>query len=315
MVAKKRKKSNKATLLAILMLLVGVGVMAYPTLSNWWNKLHSSQTISAYSRYVEEIDEQQASILFARAEEYNLHIPERKLLYAPSREEKKLYPTLLNLNESGIMGYIEIPKIDVYVPIYHGTDAQTLKKAIGHIEWSALPVGGLGSHSVLSGHRGLPKAKLFTDLDKIQEGDEFVITVLNRKMTYKVDQIRIVLPSELSELQPIPNKDLCTLVTCTPYGVNTHRLLVRGVRINEEIMTPQEVHLRANAYRVPKYYALAAVLIPILFVALAVALRILGKKIREFRKRHMERAQHGKHLSLEADRESDSKRKKIKKKG
>ena len=290
-------KSGLKSFLATLMLIIGLGIVSYPTVSNWWNEIHSSQMISTYARHIEEIDEDQLSTMLAAAAEYNRHIPERNVLYAMTSQEKRLYGNMLKLDESGLMGYIDIPKINVHIPIYHGTSDDVLQKAIGHIEWSSLPVGGKGSHAVLSGHRGLPKARLFTDLDKLKEGDEFTITILNRSMKYRVDQIRTVLPSELSDLTIVDGEDYCTLVTCTPYGVNTHRYLVRGKRI--EGADVSSATIRPDAYAVPISVTIPAFAIPtglVMALMLTIAIRIRKmreQKAAEVRKRMMAEIQGG----------------------
>jgi sortase A len=175
------------------------------------------------------------------------------------------YNSLLDLSGTGIIGYITIKSIGVYIPIYHGTDESVLQIAVGHLEWTSLPVGGESTHSVLSGHRGLPSAKLFTDLDQLREGDTFTVTVLNQMITYEIDQIRIVEPGDISELSIVPGKDYCTLVTCTPYGINTHRMLVRGTRTANET---GELVVPAEAFRIPNYITIPAVGIPLLFLTL-----------------------------------------------
>ena len=190
---------------------------------------------------------------------------EKDCLGSPTIEDLEEYRSLLDLSGTGVMGYITIKSIGVYIPIYHGTEESVLQIAVGHLDWTSLPVGGESTHTVLSGHRGLPSAKLFTDLDQIKEGDQFSITVLNQMISYEVDQIRIVEPGDISELSIVPGQDYCTLVTCTPYGINTHRMLVRGHRVANEsgdlVVTPE-------AYRIPNYLTIPAVAIPLLFLFL-----------------------------------------------
>ena len=180
------------------------------------------------------MDAEEYERMWNDAVEYNKALLSKSNRYNMTDEQRKEYESVLDVTGTGIMGYIEIPSIDVSLPIYHGTNESVLQIAIGHIESSSLPVGGIGTHCVISGHRGLPSAKLFTDIDQLQNGDRFMIQVLDRTLTYEVDQVRIVLPSELQDLEIDPNQDYCTLVTCTPYGVNTHRLLVRGHRVENE---------------------------------------------------------------------------------
>ena len=220
-------KKKASTLLLILALLIGLSLLLYPTVSNDWNQLHQSRAIATYTDAVVALDEDAYAQLWQDAQAYNQELLRRADRFVPTEAQNARYQALLNVADNGIMGYIEIPAIDVSLPIYHGTDDAVLQIAVGHIEGSSLPVGGLGSHCVLSGHRGLPSAKLFTDLDQLAVGDLFTLRVLDEVLTYQVDQIHIVLPYELDLLEPDPDLDLCTLVTCTPYGVNSHRLLAR----------------------------------------------------------------------------------------
>lgn len=204
--------------------------MLYPTVSNLWNRAHQSRAIATYSEQVEKLDDSENQDMLKAARKYNKSLLKKSDHWKLSKKDKKKYESLLDISGTGIMGYIEIPKIDCSLPIYHGTDEGALQIAIGHLEGSSLPVGGKSTHCVLSGHRGLPSARLFTDLDQMEEGDLFILNVLGKKLAYEVDQIRVVLPEETSDLEITEGEDLCTLVTCTPYGINTHRLLVRGHR-------------------------------------------------------------------------------------
>lgn len=229
-------RRHLATIMCAIIFIIGACLLAYPQFSNWWNQQHQSRAIAGYETAVEETDDTEIEAMLAAAEAYNERLLEDRtngdvLLGGLSESEISEYNNLLDLEGNGVIGYVRIPKIDVELPIYHGTDEATLQVAIGHIEGSSLPVGGTGTHAVISGHRGLPSAKLFTDIDSLGKGDVFMITVLNRKITYQVDQILTVLPDELDALAIDPDEDYCTLVTCTPYGVNSHRLLVRGHRI------------------------------------------------------------------------------------
>ncbi len=209
--------------------LIGLGLVLYPSLSDYWNSFHQSQAIMSYSESVSKMSDDEYDEILKKAEEYNQKLT--SMNWKMSDEEKAEYESELNFNNDGSMGYIDIPKINVKLTIYHGTDDSVLQTSIGHLEGTSLPVGGLGTHSVLSGHRGLPSAKLFSDLDKLREGDTFTVHVLNETLTYEVDQIRVVDPTDFTDLTIDPNQDYMTLVTCTPYGVNTQRLLVRGHRI------------------------------------------------------------------------------------
>ena len=231
-------RKHLSTIILVIVLILGVMILLYPTVSDYWNSFHQSRAIASYLEQIENIDPVDYEKEWARAEQYNRELSGKPNRFMLSEEEYAEYETMLNLTGSGIMGYIEIPKISCSLPIYHGTDEAVLQIAVGHIEGSSLPIGEPGTHTVLSGHRGLPSAKLFTDLDQMEEGDLFVIRVLDRVMTYMVDQILIVLPEEMDGLAIDPKADLCTLVTCTPYGVNSHRLLVRGHRTeNQEMET------------------------------------------------------------------------------
>lgn len=225
------KRKHISTIFIILIFLVGLGFISYPTVSNLWNQAHQSRAIATYSKQVEKLDDSENKKMLKAARKYNKSLLKKSDHWKLSKKDKKKYESLLDVSGTGIMGYIEVPKIDCSLPIYHGTDEGALQIAIGHLEGSSLPVGGKSTHCVLSGHRGLPSARLFTDLDQMEEGDIFILNILGRKLAYEVDQIRVVLPEELSDLEIEEGKDLCTLVTCTPYGINTHRLLVRGHRV------------------------------------------------------------------------------------
>jgi len=234
---KKKKKSKLNTVINIflvLILLAGLSLLLYPTFSDLWNSTRQSKAISSYAKEVAKLTKEDYTKLWEDARAYNAGILERYNLYLPSEEEEATYQELLNISENGIMAYIDIPKINIKLPIYHGTSESVLQVAIGHIEWSSLPIGGESTHCIVSGHRGLPSAKLFTDLDEMVVGDQFYIHVLDQTLAYEVDQINIVLPEELENLMIEEGQDYVTLVTCTPYGINTHRMLVRGHRIDYE---------------------------------------------------------------------------------
>lgn len=237
------KKKHISTIIIALIFLAGLGFLLYPTVSNLWNRAHQSRAIATYTKQVEKLDDSQNKEMLKTARKYNKSLLKKSDHWKLSKKDKKKYESLLDVSGTGIMGYIEVPKIDCSLPIYHGTDEGALQIAIGHLEGSSLPVGGKSTHCVLSGHRGLPSARLFTDLDQMEEGDVFVLNVLGRKLAYEVDQIKVVLPDEMSDLEIVQGKDLCTLVTCTPYGINTHRLLVRGHRtkyIEETVVRVQK---------------------------------------------------------------------------
>jgi sortase A len=229
----KRKKlsTHLSTIILVLVLLTGVSLLLYPSFANWWNTHEITATMTDYYDSVSELAEEERERLLEEAKEYNGKLLEEEDRFTPTTEMSEWYEQCLNVLGNGVMGYISIPSIRVELPIYHGVDAGVLDVGVGHIEGSSLPVGGIGTHCVLSGHRGLPSARLFTDIDQLVEGDIFVLNVLSETLTYEVDQILVVEPDETEALAIDPEQDYCTLVTCTPYGVNTHRLLVRGHRI------------------------------------------------------------------------------------
>lgn len=263
----KRKKSRWATILLFLVFLAGLSLLLYPTASDYWNSLHQSQAIATYSEEVANLDESKYRELWEAATAYNASLLDRSNTFLLDGDLEKAYGSLLNLSGTGIMGYIEIPSISCSLPIYHGTDEAVLQIAVGHLEWTSLPVGGETTHCVLSGHRGLPSAKLFTNLDQLAEGDVFMLRVLDEILTYSVDQILIVDPHNTDSLQVEAGKDYCTLVTCTPYGVNSHRLLVRGHRI-ETTEEAAVVHVVANAIQIEPMLVAPILAIPILLILL-----------------------------------------------
>ena len=261
------KKKDFSTIALIVVFFVGVSVLLYPTVSDYWNSLHQSQAIATYADSVENMDEQDYEKLWDAAVSYNQKLFQSGHGLGLKDEEKEEYNKLLDVSGTGIMSYIEIPKIKCSLPIYHGTDEGVLQIAVGHIEGSSLPVGGLNTHCVLSGHRGLPSAKFFSNLDKLEEGDIFMIRTLDQTLTYEVDQIRIVLPDEVEDLKIEEGKDLCTLVTCTPYGINTHRLLVRGHRVaNQE--EAEAVRVTADAMQVDNRIVAICIAVPVLVLLL-----------------------------------------------
>jgi len=222
---------RRLTVALLLVLLLGAAMLLYPGLSDYWNSLHQTRAIMRYTGMVAEMNAEKYAELLKNAKDYNTRLTQTGIRWETDEERLTDYNSQLSFDEDGNMGYIDIPKINVKLPIFHGTSAKVLNTSIGHLEETSLPVGGKGSHCVLSGHRGLPSARLFSDLDKLTEGDTFTLSILNETFTYEVDRIRVVLPSDMSELKIVPGQDLCTLVTCTPYGINSHRLLVRGHRV------------------------------------------------------------------------------------
>lgn len=260
-------KKKITTILLILIFVAGLAILAYPTVSDYWNSFHSSRAIMSYADAVSGLSEEEYERLFSEARAYNRRILTRSNPFLPSEEELEEYNQLLNTGGDGIMGYIEIPMINVTIPIYHGTSEGVLQVAVGHLDWTSLPVGGESTHAVLSGHRGLPSAELFTRLDRLVVGDEFMLNVLNEVLTYEVDQILIVLPEDVSALQISEGKDYCTLVTCTPYGINTHRILVRGHRV--ETQNTHSVRVTSDAIQIEPVLIAPIVAIPLLIAIFA----------------------------------------------
>ena len=260
-------KRQGTTIILVLVFVIGLSLLLYPSFSDWWNSMHQSQAVASYVEQVAAIDDNQYEEIWNDAWDYNAELSKRRNNYVLTDAQKDEYNRLLNIGGLGIMGYIEIPVIGVTLPIYHGTDETVLQVAIGHLEWTSLPVGGESSHCVVSGHRGLPSAKLFTDLDKLVVGDIFMFRVLDEILTYEVDQIMIVEPHEVDSLKIEEGKDLCTLITCTPYGINSHRMLVRGHRIDnqEEAKT---VRITSDAIQIEPIIVAPIVAVPILLILL-----------------------------------------------
>ena len=259
-------RKNLSTIILILIFLVGLSVMLYPSVSDAVNRKHQSRAVAGYAEEVEQLSDADYQTYFDAADAYN-----RQLNTTPNAFYKpdlvSGYAQTLDISGTGIMGYITIPKISVELPIYHGTDEGVLQVAAGHLEGSSLPVGGAGTHAVISAHRGLPSAKLFTNLDELEVGDRFTITVLNRVLTYEVDQISIVLPTEIDQLLPTEGMEYVTLITCTPYGINTHRLLVRGKRV-ETTESQKHIRVAADAFRIEPIIVAPILAIPMLLAAL-----------------------------------------------
>ncbi len=268
----KKKRDHFLTVLFILILFAGLSLLLYPSISNYWNSFHSTQAIANYTEEVANLDHQEYDDLWDAARKYNEELSRHGTAYRLTDEQTQQYETLLNVSGLGIMGSIEIPEIDVNLPIYHGTDESVLQVAVGHLEWSSLPIGGDGTHCVLSGHRGLPSVKLFTNLDQLEKGDTFLLRILDEVLTYEVDQILIVEPQETAALQIEHGKDYCTLITCTPYGINTHRLLVRGHRI-DTLQEASAIRIIADAIQIEPLLVTPIVALPILLVLLMILLR------------------------------------------
>lgn len=260
-------KKNLSSIILVLIFIIGLSLLLYPSFSDYWNSFHQSRAIASYAQSVTTIDDDQYEKMWAQAQEYNTTLAKKQNRWVLSEEEYEEYEDLLNIGGTGIIGYIEIPNIKVSLPIYHGVDEAVLQIAVGHIEGSSLPVGGEGTHCVISGHRGLPSAKLFTNLDEMEEGDLFMMRVLDETLTYEVDQIRIVEPEDLSALEIEEGKDLCTLVTCTPYGINSHRLLVRGHRV-ENLESASSIRVTADAMQIDPVMVAPVIAVPILLILL-----------------------------------------------
>lgn len=263
-------KKSLSTLLFVLAFLIGLSLLLYPTISDYINQLHQSRAIGEYAEQVAYLDSAEYDKMWEAAEAYNADSVNRGNPYVQTASQKETYDSLLNLDGSGVMGYIEIPSIDCFLPIYHGTSSEVLQRAIGHLEWTSLPVGGEGTHSVFSGHRGLPSAKLFTNLSKVSVGDIFIVRVLDGTLTYEVDQILTVLPDDTAALLCTEGEDYCTLVTCTPYGINTHRLLVRGHRI-ENLAESKTIRVTADAIQIEPVIIAPIVAAPLLIILLTLA--------------------------------------------
>ncbi len=275
-------KRKVTTILFVLIFLIGLSLLLYPTVSDRWNSYHQSKMIISHAENVDRLGKEACEKLIADANAFNKDLRKFPDRWNMTGAEKKQYEEQLISDETKIISYVEIPKIKISLPVYHGTGAAVLQEAIGHMEGTSLPVGGEGTHCVLSGHRGLPSAKLFTDLDKLVIGDEFLLYTLNEVLTYEVDQIRVVLPTDLSTLAFEEGKDYCTLFTCTPYGVNTHRLMVRGHRV--ETVETKHILITADALQIDEITVALVIGVPILAIVFFVVLvRPRKKKLSEMR--------------------------------
>ena len=274
---KRKKRISFGNIILVLTLLIGLSLLVYPSFSDYWNSFHQTRAISSYIETVSKIETSEYDAIMASARKYNEDLNTGEFRWFLTDEQKEAYNAELNVDDYGAMGFLTIDKIHVQLPIYHGTSESVLQTSIGHIEWSSLPTGGEGTHCLFSGHRGLPSARLFTDLDKLNETDIFQLSVLNETLTYQIDQIRVVEPTDLTELQIVPGKDYCTLVTCTPYGVNSHRLLVRGHRV----ANPQgDAKVVADAMQIDRVYVVPFIGVPILLVLLVMMLLTTGSHAR-----------------------------------
>ena len=266
------------TCLLVFIFLAGLSLLLYPAVSDYWNSLRQSKLVADYMQSVSELENSRKTAFFEEANNYNQELRKYPLHFVLSESEQEEYENTLDVSGTGVMGYLEVPKIGVSLPIYHSTEETVLEFAIGHLPGTSLPVGGESTHSVLTGHTGLPSARLLTDLDEMEIGDIFFIQIMDETLTYEVDQIRKVLPEKTDELAVVEGEDLCTLVTCTPYGINTHRLLVRGHRIE----TKQEniMHFSADALQIDPMIVIPFLAAPVLLlIFILVMVRPTKKKI------------------------------------
>lgn len=262
-------KKRLTTILAVLVFITGLSLLLYPTVSNYFNSLHQSKVVSHYSDALEKMDEAQKQAAIDAAVQYNALLVSNDARFTPSEEETRLYNSLLNPDGTGMMGYITIPEIRCKLAIYHSVDDSVLQVGVGHLEGSSLPVGGSSTHCVISGHRGLPSARLFTDIDRLEKGDLFYLHVYGKVLAYEVDKISVVEPEDYGPLEIEEGKDLCTLLTCTPYGINTQRLMVRGHRVVDSMY--DESNITSDAARVDTLVVASCVGVAFLLVGIIVS--------------------------------------------
>ena len=267
-------KKHLVEIVLYIVLFAGLCLLLYPSVSNWWNSFTQSRAIASYMEMVENTSAEEQAAMLEAARAYNARLAAGETSFLLDEEQDAEYRSLLDPSGTGVMGYIRIPAINVDLPVYHTVEDVVLQIAVGHIPGSSLPVGGADTHSLLSGHRGLPSARLFTDLNQLQTGDVFIFNILGETLTYQVDQIRIVLPEEVDQLSVVKGKDYCTLITCTPYGINTHRILVRGHRIENQ--TEESLTILSEAKLVPTRYVMVAVGIPLIGLTV-VLLMVFGR--------------------------------------
>lgn len=266
---KKKKKINLSSIILAVIFAAGLSLLLYPSIASWWNSFHATRAVAGYEQNVKNLSTEDYQNLFEAATQYNETLLYKADRFFPTEEEHAAYEKLLSLEGDTVMGSIWIPSVQVHLPIYHGTSAEVLQVGAGHIEGTSLPVGGPSTHAVIPGHRGLPSAELFNNIVDLQEGDVFVLTVLNRKITYEVEKIRTVLPEEAEGLAIEPGRDLCTLVTCTPYGVNTHRVLITGHRTEN---LPDEYAGFAEATQMDTRLVALYIALPILLILFIVVI-------------------------------------------
>ena len=256
-------QKKKATIILLISFFIGLSVLLYPSLSSYWNSKTQTQAIVDYESMLASYRPEDYSAIFEAADDYNTRLAALEYPFVDHQQVEGYWETL-DVSGTGMMGYITITKIGQELPVYHGTSDVVLSNAAGHFQGSSLPVGGENTHSVISAHRGLPTAVLFTNLDRMEIGDTFSFTILDRTITYEVDQIRIVEPNDTSLIEIVEGKDYCTLLTCTPYGINTHRLLVRGHQI--DATRERNIYIRNEAYRIDTLIVMPIVALPILAV-------------------------------------------------
>ena len=308
------KRSIVPEIVLVLVFLAGVGFLIYPTFADWWNSFHQSRAIMSYTDSISNMDRTQYDEVLKAARGYNRKLAADGISWELTPEQEAEYNRQLAVDESGIMGYIQIDKIHVMLPVYHGTEEAVLQTSIGHLQETSLPAGcetfdskegkvtdpEEGAHSVLSGHRGLPSAKLFSDLDKLVEGDIFTLNILDETLTYQVDQIRVVEPEDLSALALEKGKDLCTLVTCTPYGINTHRLLVRGHRVANAM---GDIKVLADALQIEAVYVAPFIAVPILLLLIIFVIMRADQKAGERQRAKRTAALYQKQMNLKTDKD------------
>lgn len=272
------KKIRFSTILLVIVILTGFSLLLYPAVSDYITSLNFRKAIADYQSKVKTLNSETYNEVLSAAKEYNIKLSQKSMTLASlTDEEKKVYESMLDITGTGIMGYIEIPSINISLPIYHGTNDAVLQSGIGHIEGSSLPIGGESTHSILSGHRGLPSSKMFTNIDRLNKGDTFNLRVLNETLSYEIDQIQTVKPNELDVLKFEKGKDYCTLMTCTPYGVNTHRLLVRGHRIE----TPEQQETIQDILRKFDLRLIIPIVIIVIFTIIFLLLALRRRKNRQ----------------------------------
>ena len=306
------RRNSIITILTVVLLIAGLAVLLYPYASNLLSSRNQEEEIRTYVTVVSSMEEDECERILQEAQEYNEALAAKPQLGELSDEEFGRYRDTLRLTGSGVIGYIEIPSIDVSLPIYHGTDDYVLQIGVGHVNWTSLPVGGPDTHAVLSGHRGLPSSRLFTHLDRVAVGDIFTIQVLNQTLTYEVDRILTVLPEETEPLQIVSGEDLCTLVTCTPYGINTHRLLVRGHRIEnpsepEPVEEPQpEQEEQITLFDTKTLYIIAVVCATVVILFITGLILLAVNRRREKRKKRFQHSDPRKNGGAAFEKENEN---------